>query len=375
MVSVHERKVLSELRKVANKSLVCSLWVLVLLLPHEGSAQLSASSPAIKKLFIVHSYEAGHLCGQPQHDGAIAGLARSGWIVDENLAVRTYYMDTKRTNNSPALIQQQAILAIQEIEQYQPDVVLTLDDNAFKTIALSSGMKNQTFVFSGMNAQPEEYNSQYTFMSSRENPGGRITGVYEKLHFFEAVRVMSIMHEYNKILVLEDLSPTGKAISRQVDLELSLPGQQSVSNVVDKVARTKVHSWEEFQEIIAQANDDPEIGAIYLGTLLLHDSSGETYTAEEIISYYISHSTKPAIGLNYAFIKQGLYGGATVDFFAMGQLAGEKVARILSGAEAGTLPIEDAPRVALVFNLQRAESLGLEIPSDILLAADEVFRK
>jgi putative ABC transport system substrate-binding protein len=48
---------------------------------------------------------------------------------------------------------------------------------------------------------------------------------------------------------------------------------------------------------------------------------------------------------------------------------------ILKGADTGKMPIQDAQRVALVFNLIRAKTLGLDIPPDILLAADEVFRK
>ena len=355
--------------------MVAVLWGAVCLVPQQTVAQHHSPSLAIKKLFIVHSYEKGHICGQPQHDGALEGLARSGWIVGENLDVRAYHMDTKRVNNTPALIKHQAELAMQEIERFQPDAVLTLDDNAFKTIALSPSMSDRSFIFSGMNGQPEEYNTKLAFMNSREHPGGMVTGVYEKLHVREAVRVMSIMHGVKEILILVDQSPTGKAIARQVDIELSLPERISNRTPAYQVTRRIIRSWEEFQEVIAQADSDPDIGAIYLGTLLLRDEGGQTYTAEEIIDYYVAHSRKPAIGLNYAFIKQGLYGGATVDFFAMGRLAGKKVARILSGTKPGELPIEDAPRIALVFNLERAEAIGLEIPPDILMAADEVFRK
>lgn len=375
MLSVMGRNILPGLGKACISMLVYSLWGVLLFLPREGLAQSASPSLAVKKIFIVHSYEKGHLCGQPQHDGALEGLARSGWIVGENLEVRAYYMDTKRTNNTPARIYRQAMLAMREIELFQPDVILTLDDNAFKTIALSPAMEGRLIVFSGMNGQPEDYNVQVRFMADRDKPGGRITGVYEKLHLREAVRVMSILHGVKKILVLEDLSPTGRAITRQVDIELAAPEQHSQQMAAYEVSRATVRSWEGFKRTIARANDDPELGAIYLSTLLLRDAEGRIYTAEEIIDYYVRHSGKPAIGLNYAFIKQGLYGGATVDFFAMGRLAGEKVAKILTGVQPGTLPIEDAPRIALVFNLKRAESLGLEIPPDILMAADEVFQK
>ena len=56
----------------------------------------------------------------------------------------------------------------------------------------------------------------------------------------------------------------------------------------------------------------------------------------------------------------------------MGCQAGEMVARILRGEDPGDMPIEEARRYALVFNLRRAEQLGIKIPSDILMAADEV---
>lgn len=89
------------------------------------------STPS-KKLFIVHSYEQGHICGQPQHEGAIKALSESGWNVGENLDIAAYYMDTKRKNNTPALIKKQGGKAVLEIKKFSPDVILTLDDNAFK---------------------------------------------------------------------------------------------------------------------------------------------------------------------------------------------------------------------------------------------------
>jgi ABC-type uncharacterized transport system substrate-binding protein len=324
-----------------------------------------------KKLFIVHSYEKDDICGQPQHDGAIKALSDAGWRQGENLEVATYYMDTKKNNNTPELIAEQANLAVEEIAAFQPDVVITLDDNAFRAVALPASGTSTSYIFSGMNNQPENYDRQKEFMADRATPGGNITGVYEKLYIREAIRVLSSLHEMNSVLFLGDMSPTGKAIKKQVELELN-----EESNIpVPAVELRMMNSWEEFTTTLAQFNDSAEFGALYLGALLLKDKNGRVYTAPEIINHILLHAHKPTIGLNYAFIKLGLFGGATVDFFSMGELAGEKAAAVLSGVEPGSLPIEDAPRVALVFNLKRAEQLGLKIPADILLAADEVFNK
>jgi len=49
------------------------------------------------------------------------------------------------------------------------------------------------------------------------------------------------------------------------------------------------------------------------------------------------------------------------------------VVRILLGEAPGNIPVEEAQRYALVFNLDRARQLGIQIPPDVLLAADEVI--
>lgn len=337
-------------------------------------ALLCVGSPAnageAKRVFIVHSYEAGDICGQPQHDGAVQALLEAGYRQGENLETGVYYMDTKRVNNTPELIDSEGKLALQAAEAFRPDVLVTLDDNAFRTVALPVAGRGLPTVFSGMNDQPENYNSMTPFMDDRKIPGGNITGVYEKLYIKEAIKVLSKIHPLRKVLFLVDLSPTGKAIKGQIDLEL-----QPLDGLPAAVELKTVHSWEEFQETIAAINRDPGVSAFYLGTLLLQDGKGRTYTAPEIIGHIIDQAKKPAIGLNYAFIKLGLFGGATVDFHAMGHLAGRKVVQILEGATPGSLAIEDAPRVALVFNTRRLKTLGIELPEDILLAADEVFEK
>lgn len=327
----------------------------------------------VKRLFIVHSYEKNHICGQPQHDGALKGLEDAGWVIGKNLDVSVYYMDTKRKNNTAKLMNQQAVEALSKIKTFQPDVILILDDNAFRTVALPLSGTSVDIVFSGMNGHPEDYNESARFMKNRRNPGGNITGIYEKLYIREAIQVLSTMHDIKKILFLDDISPTGRAIAKQVEMELDPDRlQEPLPCTIDHRTLT---SWETFQQTIEEINSNSDIGAFYLGTLLLKNASGHTYTAREIIDYTITYSKKPAIAPNYAFIKLGLYGGASVDFFAMGRQAGQKVAAILSGDSAGNLPIEDAKRLALVFNLKRAETLGLKIPNDILMAADEVFRR
>lgn len=64
------------------------------------------------------------------------------------------------------------------------------------------------------------------------------------------------------------------------------------------------------------------------------------------------------------------YGAGLETLYRM--LAGQ-VVRVLQGARAGDLPIEQPSRFELVINLRTARSLGLTVPQALLLRADEVI--
>ncbi len=327
---------------------------------------LSADVPLV---LIVHSYERNHVCGQPQADGVVEALKNAG-LYPKKVTVKEFYMDTKKTYTSPEAVVERGRRALKEIDALRPQVVVLLDDNAFRVVGLELvDRPGMAVVFCGLNGQPEDYDKQKKFLETREHPGHNVTGVYEKLHLKRALTVIkNTLSNIDKVVGITDYSPTGNAITKQFELE-------SADDLPVKWEVHRVKTFLEYKKLITELNQDASVQAIYPVALTLPTEDGSRVTAPGIFRWTLGHSKKPEIPLNHFFCKLGLFGGASVDFKSMGKHAGIQVVAILEGEPPGNLSIVEAPDYAIVFNLARARELGLFIPEHVLLASDSVFTK
>lgn len=316
------------------------------------------------KIFIVQSYEDDHVCGIPQEAGIRAALDE---YFGKRVEIRAHYMKTKTLNSTPARMRADAIGVLRKIKEFAPHLVFTLDDNACREVGLKLIDKPFPVVFSGINEQPQYYNRIARFLDPQSRPIKNITGVYEKLHLQSALNVMQeVLPGLHHVVALLDESPTGQAIRKQLALEVprELNGVKLTVRTVDTMA--------EYLAEIDKINADPDVQAVYPVVLSVKDSDSTTAGFRKTLATFQQRCRKPAIPVNFAFAQWGLFGGASVDFEAMGKQAGVMGAQLLRDKNIHHMPFESAQKAVITFNTSRAAMLGIDIPPK-LLASAEIF--
>ena len=81
----------------------------------------------------------------------------------------------------------------------------------------------------------------------------------------------------------------------------------------------------------------------------------------------------PVVGPNVQTVRGGYLAGYSSDYYSLGQQGAMLVDKILKGARPTDLPIELPSKLTLVINLKTAKAIGLKVPKELLLRADEVI--
>ena len=118
----------------------------------------------LPRIFIIHSYDPENFTSLPQDNGLIQGLTENGFVDNETVVIKRFFMDTKRTYIRPEQIEARGKEALAEIKAFKPDLVITVDDNAARTVMLPLVDSGIPVVFTGINSLPEAYNQRRRFM-------------------------------------------------------------------------------------------------------------------------------------------------------------------------------------------------------------------
>jgi putative ABC transport system substrate-binding protein len=260
-------------------------------------------------------------------------------------------MDYRSTNQPVA----QFALELAEMVRAKPDVIVTSGaEPQLQAVMPVSGLI--PIVFWANNFDPIERG----YVKSLARPGGNITGVFTRQPELAEKQVELLTQTFPERTRLGALWDAGTADqftaaerrARALGRDLTAVKLETVPYDFEAAFRT-----------LAEASSQALL-VLSGPTFAFHTKT----IAELALKYRL-----PGMFILRTYVDVGGLMSYGVDIDASFRRVANFVAKILSGARPGDLPIEQPVKYELVVNLKTAKAIGIELPTSLLLRADEVI--
>ena len=273
-------------------------------------------------------------------------LGRFGWIEGKNIRI-----DYRFAAGDPILFKTYAA----ELVGLLPDVLLA--GASLAIAALRERTRTIPIVFVNVSDPIGQ-----GFVASLARPGGNITGftAYDAPLMRKWVQLLKeTAPSVRRIVVIFNPDTTPYAASLNRAIEAAAPSFGIT------VTFAPVHDDAGIEEAIAAFAREPGGGLIALPDIF-------NVAHRDVISTAAVGHGLPGIGTPDFPRAGGLisYSFDTVEVHAQGA---SYIDRILRGASPADLPVQQPTKYSLVINLKTAKALGLSVPQNLLLLADEVI--
>jgi putative ABC transport system substrate-binding protein len=309
--------------------------LVALVTPHQMQAQ---NTPRVGWIW------PGAAAGNPTElAGFKEGLRELGYVEGGNIVVEYRFGE-----NSAERLPEFAT----ELARLNVSVIVTIGDLAFR--AVRHAAPDTPIVF----LQADPIGAGYVTNLSR--PGGNITGV-------SSMRLSGKWPELAKE-ALPGLIRVGYLVN---------PTNPSSATTLSEARRSAEALGMDFRSYPVERPQDLE-GAFAamthdgIGVLLLDAAHPYPTNWSQVAGLALGHKL-PAISEIREFVFAGGLMSYGLRLFDLTRRMAHYVDRILKGAKAGDLPVEQPTKFELVINLKTAKALGLMIPPTLLARADEVI--
>lgn len=336
-----------------------------------AAAQDNPARPVgVKKVVILNSYEPEYWATVDENRGFEAGLKTMGFIEGDTAEFTRLYMRTKTVNSTPALMKAAVPEIMAQIIAASPDIVFITDDDALIHVGPKLRDANIPVVFSGINGLPTDpnYTEAGPLARSLQRPGYNITGVLERVSLkagFDLVKEAA--PQAQKALFITDDSALSHLILERFGGSAEL--KTVALDVVDVVYS---NNFTEIQEQIVAHQNSVDVLALFL-VFTIVDDQGNYVPQKRFMDWVLKNNRKPELVFWDTLVNDGAMMGVVTDLEQLGYQAGLMVGRVLLGESAGNIPIANPVANRIIFNLARADQLGIDIPFDILKNTDIVY--
>jgi putative ABC transport system substrate-binding protein len=273
------------------------------------------------------------------------GLRKLGWIEGQNLhtEVRWNAGDPERTRALAA-----------ELLRLSPEVILASSTTNLAELLRRGPTMPIVFV---LVSDPVAQG----FVSNLAHPGGNITG-FASFEFSIGGKWIELLKQISPnlsrvvLIANPDTSPQSKFFASSIESAAPALGVE--------VSATAVHSAAEIEQAIEAVARRPN------GGLIIPTDNFLTVHRQLIVQSAARHLV-PAIYATQFYTEIGGLVSYGNDFGNQFRQAAVYIDRILKGAKPGDLPVQGPTKYSFIINLKAAKALGIEVPTNILLTADD----
>nr|WP_063702534.1 ABC transporter substrate-binding protein [Bradyrhizobium centrolobii] len=288
--------------------------------------------------------------------------ALRGGLKDEGMVEgRDYLLETRVASGDFSQLPR----LTQELDARQPEVFVAA---ATAAAVVHSVLPDRPLVFTGMAVDPIAVG----LAESYRKPGGTATGnvinavggedslAEKRVGFFKDL--VPNIERLGMIGVVWDPQVLQGVLSHQEETAL-----QKVSVQLGfRFENYAVKTHEDIEGVFAKALSDG-VDALYIsGDPLLTSNMSR-------VMPHILAAGKPTLGVYPEWGRAGLLLTYSTDALDGYRRAGAYAAKIVRGVKPADLPIEQASKFWLVVNLKTAKQLGISVPPNLLVVADEVI--
>ena len=299
------------------------------------------------RIGVLMNSAASDSTGQSYVGAFVQSLRKLGWVDGKNLHIDWRW----RAGGAD-----QAGTYAEELAALAPEVIFS--SSTMNLAALHRATRTIPIVF----VQVSDPVTQ-GFVSSLAQPGGNITG-FAGFEFSIGGKWVDLLKQIDpnlsRVVMIfnPETSPQSKLWWNSVEAAAPSFG-------VEAIARP-VHNISDLERVMTELSRQSNCGLIF-------PTDSFTLSHRELITELAARYRLPAIYPNREFVDAGglmRYGYIDADQFRQ---AAFYVDRILKGAKAADLPIQQSTRYELVISLKAARALGIELPLGLLMRADEVI--
>jgi putative ABC transport system substrate-binding protein len=319
---------------IALLSAVAAAW------PVAARAQQSGRRPKVGMVYLGPVAMAG-----PRVEALLNGLRAAGYGGPEQIEIVLRTTDGDPTRITPL---------VAEVVERNVDVILAISSVMVQAFRQAT----RTIPIVALDLETDPVGSG--LVASFSHPGGNITGLFFDFPDFTK-KWLELLREaipqLSRIAVLWDpaTAVTPRNAVEQAAILLSI-----------QLDVLEVRTRSDFEEVFVTAS---RRGA---GAVLMLSSPLIGANAQPLAELAI-HNRLPAVTLFPDFARAGGLLAYGVNLLDMYRQTGIIVGKVLQGRKPAELPIERPTKFELVLNMRTAKLLGMEIPTSVLLRADEVI--